>query len=457
MDVVHCSNRVKAAAKVSAEYHHVVDKVKEERGRTVQESKKAPIIPITAHLGSQPPLGEKPQPVRDGELPPISISTEVQQFNEEKQNSLVETMLDDLPVAKKARSSHSDESSGGTHFSQALMVQQEVPGMEMPSWHAPWKMMRVLAGHQGHVRSVTVEPGNEWFATGAADKTIKLWNLASGELKLTLTGHTSTVHGLVVSEQSPYLFSVGEDKTVRRWDLEFNRVDRYYHGHLSGVFCVNLLPLHSTELLVTGGRDATVRVWDIRQAKEVLVLGGHTNQVNDVQTQIAHPHIISSSMDLSVRTWDLTAGKVASILTHHSKAPRSLVLHPTEWSMVSLASDNIKKWLFPDCTFLQNISGHHSILNAGAVNQDDVLVSGGDNGSLCLWDWTTGYCFQRMNTVAQPGSLTSEAGIFAMTFDKTGSRLITAEADKTIKIWKEDEAATPQSHPVTYVPKPAEK
>ena len=126
MDVVHCSNRVKAAAKVSAEYHHVVDKVKEDRGRMVQESKKAPIIPVTAHMGQLPSRGEKPQPVRDGELPPISISTEVQQFNEEKQNSLVETMLDDLPVAKKARSSHSDESSGGTHFSQALMVQQEV-------------------------------------------------------------------------------------------------------------------------------------------------------------------------------------------------------------------------------------------------------------------------------------------------------------------------------------------
>jgi pleiotropic regulator 1 len=41
----------------------------------------------------------------------------------------------------------------------------------------------------------------------------------------------------------------------------------------------------------------------------------------------------------------------------------------------------------------------------------------------------------------QPGSLDAEAGIFASTFDQTGSRLITCEADKTIKIWKEDEEA----------------
>ena len=57
-------------------------------------------------------------------------------------------------------------------------------------------------------------------------------------------------------------------------------------------------------------------------------------------------------------------------------------------------------------------------------------------------DWKTGYCFQEERTIVQPGSLDSEAGIFASTFDLTGTRLITCEADKTIKIWKEDEEAT---------------
>ena len=62
-----------------------------------------------------------------------------------------------------------------------------------PKWHAPWKLKTVIAGHLGWVRSIAVEPGNEWFCTGAADRTIKLWDLASGTLKLTLTGHIGTV------------------------------------------------------------------------------------------------------------------------------------------------------------------------------------------------------------------------------------------------------------------------
>ena len=64
-----------------------------------------------------------------------------------------------------------------------------------------------------------------------------------------------------------------------------------------------------------------------------------------------------------------------------------------------------------------------------------------DNGSMYFWDWKTGYNFQRMQATVQPGSLDSEAGIFSMTFDMSGYRLITTEADKTIKIYKEDESA----------------
>ena len=69
------------------------------------------------------------------------------------------------------------------------------------------------------------------------------------------------------------------------------------------------------------------------------------------------------------------------------------------------------------------------------------LCTAGDNGSLHFWDWKTGYNFQKHQTTVQPGSLDSEAGIFKCLFDVSGCRLLTAEADKTIKIYKEDDTA----------------
>ena len=48
----------------------------------------------------------------------------------------------------------------------------------------------------------------------------------------------------------------------------------------------------------------------------------------------------------------------------------------------------------------------------------------------------------------QPGSLSSEAAIFQVKFDRSSLRMITAECDKSIKIWKRDDDATPETHPL---------
>lgn len=310
--------------------------------------------------------------------------------------------------------------------------------------------MRVIHGHSGWIRSVVVDVSNEWFAVGSSDRTIKIFDLASGKLKLTLTGHISTVRGLAISETSPYLFSVGEDKTVKCWDLEQNKCVRQYHGHLSGVYCCSVHP--SLDVLITGGRDASARVWDIRTKTQIHLLTGHADTVSSVQAQSAEPQVISSSMDSTVRLWDIRTGRTRVTLTNHKKSVRSTVLHPTEYTFASASLDNIKKWKCPDGQFMQNFSGHESVINTLAINQDNVLVSGGDDGTMAFWDWKTGYKFQELKSVVQPGSLDCESAIYCSTFDRSGARLITGEGDKTVKIWKEDETANEQTHPIDWKP-----
>ncbi|KAJ6450335.1 WD40-repeat-containing domain protein [Mycena vitilis] len=296
---------------------------------------------------------------------------------------------------------------------------------ETPTYHPPWKLVRVISGHLGWVRSVAAEPGNQWFATGAGDRVIKIWDLASGELKLSLTGHISTVRGPAVSLRHPYLFSCGEDRCVLH----------HYHGHLSGVYALSLHP--TLDILVTAGRDASARVWDMRTKAQIHVLSGPTATVADVKCQESEPQVImiTGSMDSTVRLWDLAAGKTRVTLTHHKKSVRVLAIHPTEYSSASgLAGDNnIKKWKCPDGAFVFNSSGYNAIINTLSVNAEGVF-SGADNGSLAFWDYNTGTSFQNMEDVPQPGSLEAEAGVYCSTFDMTGTRLITGGADKTIKV-----------------------
>jgi len=334
--------------------------------------------------------------------------------------------------------------------SSSALMPRKPAAMPKPSWHPPWKLYRVISGHLGWVRCIAFEPGNEWFCTGSADRVIKIWDTASGKLKLSLTGHVSTVRGLAVSARQPYLFSCGEDRQVKCWDLEYNKVIRHYHGHLSAVYTLALHP--TIDVLLTAGRDSTARVWDMRTKANIHTFTGHTNTISSIVCQAADPQVITAGHDSTIRLWDLAAGKSVATLTNHKKSVRALALHPSLFMFASASPDNIKQWKCPEGKFIQNLGGHNTILNCMAVNQDNVLVSGGDNGSLFFWDWRTGYNFQRQQTAVQPGSLDSESGIFALCFDQSGSRLVTAEADKTIKIYKEDDTATEESHPINWKP-----
>ena len=97
------------------------------------------------------------------------------------------------------------------------------------------------------------------------------------------------------------------------------------------------------------------------------------------------------------------------------------------------------------------MGGVSAITNALSLNKE-VLVAGADNGYLSFWDWRTGHNFQKLETKVQSGSLESENGVLALTFDRSGSRIVTGEADKTIKFYKEDDTATPETHPLDWTP-----
>ncbi|WKY10599.1 hypothetical protein Q1695_002731 [Nippostrongylus brasiliensis] len=422
--------------KKRCEYSSVIRHVEEAKKRREQELLKLPVSQPSVAIGSVLSSSDGPLAITDGTGKTVPSSASQGQI------------LTSLPVG----SSGGNKSEDNTTRS---LLPLRAPMMVKPKWHAPWKLYRVISGHTGWVRAVDVEPQNQWFASGGGDRIIKIWELATGKLRLSLTGHISSVRAVKISQRHPFLFSGGEDKQVKCWDLEYNKVIRHYHGHLSAVQALSIHP--TLDILFSCSRDSTTRVWDMRTKAQVHCLSGHTNTVSDVVSQAAEPQVVTSSHDSTVRLWDLAAGRSICTLTHHKKSVRSLVLHPRLYMFASASPDNIKQWKFPHGEFMQNLSGHNAIVNSLVCNEDGVLVSGGDNGSMCFWDWRSGFCFQKIQTKAQPGSIDSEAGIYAMCYDRTGLRLITAEADKTIKMYKEDEEATEESHPIVWRPEIVKK
>ncbi|KAG7662947.1 PRP46 [[Candida] subhashii] len=308
-----------------------------------------------------------------------------------------------------------------------------------------WKLIRTLAGaHQGWVRSIAIdEITNQWYVTGSSDSTIKIWDLASSQLKATLTGHIMGVRSLVISKRFPYLFSGSEDKTIRCWDLErTNAIEgcqiRNYHGHVGGIYAMSLHP--ELNILFTGGRDSVIRVWDIRSRNEIMTLVGHSNDISSIESQLIDPQVISSSMDGTIRLWDLRKQNTQVCLTHHIKSIRDMKLHPQELTFCSGDSNgNIKQWLLPKGQLLNEFEkppqdGRSKIINTLSINHvSNTLFAGYDDGKMEFYDYINGDLIQSGTTPPVQGS--TESAIYASTFDVSGLRLITCEGDKSIKIW----------------------
>ena len=307
----------------------------------------------------------------------------------------------------------------------------------------PWVLKRVQGGHDGRVRCLAMEPKGQWFASGSSDTIIKIWDLATGRCRLDLVAHKEAVRGVAISALSPYMFSCSDDHSVLNWDLETNAVTRNFHGHLSAVYTVNTHPSQEN-IIVTGGRDATVRVWDIRSRKDAMRFEGHTGSVLCSAVQRSEPQIISGGDEGFVYMWDLVAGKAMTRMTRHKKPVRAVAPHPVENTMVSVGADEARKWRLPSGDFYCNLNtmphAPQGVWSCASISPTkDVLFTGSEDGAMRFYDYASHSMYQGGSTKDAKGTVLGEGGILASTFDVTGTRLFTAEGDKTIKMWQERE------------------
>jgi TIR domain-containing protein/WD40 domain-containing protein len=101
----------------------------------------------------------------------------------------------------------------------SVLKQQTVnPEPQVTPEDLSWHCIRTLTGHDSHVWSVAISPDGQTLASGSADKTIKLWNLKTGDLLCTLTGHEDAIWSVAISPDGQALASGSYDKTIKQWE-----------------------------------------------------------------------------------------------------------------------------------------------------------------------------------------------------------------------------------------------
>lgn len=97
-------------------------------------------------------------------------------------------------------------------------------------------------------------------SAGGRDKTVRLWDVATGQSVRTLTGHTEMVRAVAFSPDGRLVASGSHDKTVRLWNPDTGQIVHILTGHsgLSGVEAVAFSP-DGSQLATASG--STVQLW----------------------------------------------------------------------------------------------------------------------------------------------------------------------------------------------------
>ena len=132
--------------------------------------------------------------------------------------------------------------------------------------------VRVVRGHGGPLTGVAYHPDGSLIATSSWDRTIKLWDASTGDLRQSLLGHDDWVLHVEFSPDGSRIASGGADGAIKIWETASNQELYTLRGHKQNVTCVAFSP--DSRRLASTSSDQTVKVWDATANPEVLTWRG---------------------------------------------------------------------------------------------------------------------------------------------------------------------------------------
>ena len=232
---------------------------------------------------------------------------------------------------------------------------------------------------------------------------------------LYLQGHTDSVYCLQFDKS--ILLTGSRDRTIKLWDLKTFECIRTQQGHQGSVLCLQ----YNSQIIVSGSSDCRIILWDFETGNLIKILEGHLLPVLDIQ--LTDKYIVSSSKDSKIKIWSLESGQCIRTIGAHQAAVNSIHVHGDKF--VSASGDgDVRLWDLETGNFLRVFKGHTRGL--ACVEYDGkIIVSGSNDNTIKVWNAETGECIR---TLTEHTDL-----VRTLSFNK--NFMVSGSYDYTVKIW----------------------
>lgn len=302
---------------------------------------------------------------------------------------------------------------------------------------------------------------------------VTIWIAKTGQKLHTLRGHAhhGMVNGVAYSPDGKRLASASSDRTVRIWEVATGRELLVFKGHK---FEVNTVAFHPDGKRLASGGRGDLKIWDGTTGREILALGG----VESANHLVFSPDgKLLATTNPQATTWDVATGKYLTILQEHPRRFNDVAFSPDgRFLATAMSNGTLRIWdttgreirtlgsVDKNRKYRTNQEGVACV----AYSPDGKTIAGGyTNGWLILWETQTGKvrlqfrsdrpinCLRfspggRRLATGSPedpalrewdtatGKLirSCEGNISSLSYHPDGKTLATGSWDGSIKIWK---------------------
>ncbi len=247
-----------------------------------------------------------------------------------------------------------------------------------------------------------------------------------------------TAHALLTELSTDRRHDHRTPRALRAWQRLSARADRVgvedvlvtrtLGGHTDRVTSICAAP--DSRVAISGGRDGTLRVWDLASGECLRTLTGHTGPVLSVAVSDDGRTVVSGGRDKTVRVWELDSGRCVHTLTGHGSLVYAVAISADGRRAVSGARDGDRLLIWDlDSGDIVHRPGGHTGGVATVAMAGRLAISGSHDGTARVWDAGTGECVRVLDD-SHRGS-----AVDAVRLSADGGRALTVGSGGRAQLW----------------------